>query len=503
MTEATSATTGGGGESSSSVYPPPPTATATDTTFSARGRSPQPSTSRQENHNSSLSSYNVSTETQSVSDLRLRITEDHSTSPSSSSSVQRSPPRPIYFREKSLNNQEEIVDALIDANTGQTKWTIHRPSRGWYLHIRSPNLPPSFTIPIRPARPEYVISTMGINDPTCTPLTFSIGTKVQAKYLAQCKEWIADVEQRQASTPAQANEGFSNVELNDRQQEAQQRSVSATSEVDGIYVKGHSAKTSSISSTVLQQEQSQQQQQQQSGSGSGMHTRRRSAASNTIGGTSPAPSPDMRRMNLSGKFPKVVESVDENAEQDGHDKDLLRTPQNNTNSTCNQGRFSPNDQPYKAASNKSPTASSSRPTQCYFLLVDGSGRVSSHTPASTIQSSPPGRTPAEHRLGFAKKIWSFLPDPIRPNLSFDTSKSFSIRWIEIENNNNTSSIEVLRYEDTTGYWLWQAKTNGRFVLQENAVKALAIDRGFWFAVGLAYLDFLEERDGYNAASDGG
>lgn len=155
----------------------------------------------------------------------------------------------------------------------------------------------------------------------------------------------------------------------------------------------------------------------------------------------------------------------------------------------------------------------------------------------------PGRiAEGGHRLGWARWAWSLMPEPIRPPLAIDTSKTFSLRWLDPprvihdqrdngrvngssgsnndvanERSNNgggggediaaiegTSGpgIEVLRFEDRSGWWFWKAKEKGRITLQVQAVRCLGIDVGFWIALALAYLEQLEERDGYNAAADG-
>lgn len=471
-----------------SSQPPPPPPTTTTTTATYPPTAPQPSRRPTPDAHTPTTSYLVSTETDSIADLRLQITEDLSGASSSS----RRPPRPLFFRQRTLSTQEEILDGLIDANTGHAAWTIHRPTRGWYLHIRSPALPPNSTIPIRPARPEFVTSTMGVLDPTATPLTFSLGTRVKWDCVARCKEWIGEVDRGESGT-------FEDVQLTEGQQggNTSMDSITTSSSSSSSFTKGHNARTSSISSAAIQ-------------SVDQRHARRRSAG----------PSPDLRRMNLSGTFPKVAEGEQEQEEGPESSTDTKHLhPSDNTTAhrPPDHGRASPGDEPYRSGNGNTnhthhPATHSNRATQCYFLLLDGAARNPPRNGTSPSNTTAPGRIPASasalsssSRLGWAKWVWSLVPEPVRPPLAFDTSKSFSIRWIDVQpgvQQQQLQSIEVMRYEDTSGYWLWQSKTKGRFVFQEEAVRALAIDRAFWFAVALAYLDFLEERDGYNAASDG-
>lgn len=483
-------------ESAPSTYPPQPRNTHT--------RADAGPSFAQSSH--PLASYLVTTETQSVADLRLQITQDPngpSQSQSSFNATPSAPLRPIFFRERTLTAQDEIVDRLIDATTAQAVWTIHRPTRGWYLHLRSPALPPTFTIPIRPARPEFVTSTMGVQDPTSTPLTFSLGTRIHQQPLARCREWIGhlvgDHTPSHTNTKHTQSDDFTAVELNGTAEPTQQPT---TSDDSTSFTKGHNARTSSVSSAAVQSAQQR-------------HTRRRSAATSAGPSPGPSPNPDTRRMNLSGTFPQVSESAEgEGQEEQGQSSQpphnsTARSPRHlSPHHPPDKDRSSPGDQPYRTPSVSTPQ-DNNRPTQCYFLLLDGAARTPPKSTSTAL--SAPGRIPASAsersstaRLGWAKWVWSLVPEPVRPPLAFDTSKSFSIRWIDVpkHHDHQPTSIEVMRYEDLSGYWLWQSKTRGRFVLQQDAVRALGIDEAFWFAVALAYLEFLEERDGYNAASDG-
>jgi hypothetical protein len=87
-----------------------------------------------------ITSYLVHTATESVSDLRLQVTNDprglHHTRTSFSypghgqkqgASVQ---PRPLWFRQRELTANDEIMDIVVNAVTGQASWTIHRPVKG-------------------------------------------------------------------------------------------------------------------------------------------------------------------------------------------------------------------------------------------------------------------------------------------------------------------------------------------------------------------------------------
>lgn len=371
----------------------------------------------------------------------------------------------------------------------------HRPA-SWYLHIRSPLLPPGLSIPLRPARPEFVVSTMGVQDPTSTPLTFSLGTKVDYAALSNCKPWIQDWEEEskpaegESSEPPAPGSGFIAVELNGMASHGNGE-VSIDRPAD-TFVQGHTAQTSSISSMATLEPG---------------HARRRSAGRNRSELPGAGSSPALR--GFSGSFAKVEEQENESI-ADGADSNGSTTQQESSEAADKPSSIHRPPQLQQPLQNGSPPTQpcfSPRPLQCYFLMVDG---AASSRPTSSIISPPlaPGRVAeGAHRLGWAKWIWSLVPAPVKPPLAFDTTKSFSVRWIEVPQSpgspsseqSQQQSIEVMRYEDEGGYWLWDSKTRGRFVYQEEAVRALGIDRGFWMAVGLAYLEFLEERDGFNAS----
>ncbi|CAO1613319.1 unnamed protein product [Parajaminaea phylloscopi] len=455
-----------------------------------------------------IASYLVSTETDSLQDLRLQITACESGSKGRARDA-RKPPRPLYFRERTLTEEDEIVDRLIDSASGSAIWTIHRPTRGWYLHIRSPALPPGFAIPLRPARPDFVTSTMGVQDPGSTPLTFTLTTRVDRASLRHCKTWIKEVEDDAAgarastsTTEAAGASDFLAVNLDARRDPPPTNDDHAdtssspphTRNIESDSRRTHTARTSSVSSSAQPGDPSVQ-----------THARRRSSG-RTLGS-----GPDTR-MSFSGHFEGVAEIQEEEGEVstggDGRGQPASSSHLTSSSSTA------PIDGPAAAAGQK--------PLQCYFLLLDGAARVPPPAAGAIFPLAPGRIAESSQRLGWARWIWSLVPDPVRPPLSFDTTKSFSVRWLEAPSDEDvgrqgtpspsngtaggdqTRSIEVLRYEDEgeSGWSFFDSRTRGKFVFQEDAIRALGVDRGFWIAVGLAYLEFLEERDGYNAASGG-
>ncbi len=179
------------------------------------------------------------------------------------------------------------------------------------------------------------------------------------------------------------------------------------------------------------------------------------------------------------------------------------------------------------------------PRMCTFVVVDDTGgapplrgfhargeaKPHSHSPAPVATPSAPaqgakarGSEEKHSRLSWARYFWTLVPAPLRPELGFDQSKCFRVLWVDAPpetmpkgdsgsdpatagTSQPTRHLEILRFEDTSGWWFFQPNTSGRIVLSEEAVRAVGVDRTFWFAVALAFLGHLDERDGYYAATD--
>ncbi len=62
-------------------------------------------------------------------------------------------------------------------------------------------------------------------------------------------------------------------------------------------------------------------------------------------------------------------------------------------------------------------------------------------------------------------------------------------------------MEVVRFEDQSGRWMWNSHTKGRLRLQVSAMEAVGLEEEFWVTAALAYVQFLEEKDAYAAARD--
>ncbi|KAH9017388.1 hypothetical protein EDB85DRAFT_2016413, partial [Lactarius pseudohatsudake] len=61
--------------------------------------------------------------------------------------------RVIWYKERLLSDNE-IIEHLVDNATSKVLWEIHRPLRGWYIHLRAPNFPRGVFVPLVPVPPS-------------------------------------------------------------------------------------------------------------------------------------------------------------------------------------------------------------------------------------------------------------------------------------------------------------------------------------------------------------
>ncbi|KAK0545798.1 hypothetical protein OC844_007311, partial [Tilletia horrida] len=154
---------------------------------------------------SPTTAYLIHTETSSLHDLRLQI----SLAPPASAAAapQKQPLRPLFFRERELSDQGEIVDHLVNASSAYVPWSIHKPARGWYLRLRSPALPKGTALPFRPPRKAENGTSAGASGdrgaqeedpagatagPSRSPLLISLPLTLHLASLRRAKETIDD-----------------------------------------------------------------------------------------------------------------------------------------------------------------------------------------------------------------------------------------------------------------------------------------------------------------------
>ncbi|PWN53743.1 hypothetical protein IE53DRAFT_112483 [Violaceomyces palustris] len=480
-------------------------------------------------------SYLIHTETSSVLDLRLQVsiapdltTDSLQRGSTSAASLDfrtgdkgakvKEPLRPAYFKERTLEENDEIVDRLVDANSARVIWTIHRPSRGWYLHLKSPFLPQGSAVALRPA-------AVNDDDPTISPLTFSLRTSVNMSLLGRVQpnlgrsslsgeqqgsgseggDFTLEAARSLSSTVSSrvGSRAASGSNL------AKEKRVEGAGEVDSTEAEGHSTGRSQVHAST------------EAGAG---HTRRRSVAGSGNYSTG------MRKVSSKLSSNITIEVPEERAEGGG----LLTASHPNRGPSADRP-YSPVEPKNMSFGSPNPAASSRDATsdtsvrskidgrgsntsnklsmQCDFVLCDGL------RPCSSFDSSSSGQVGFSGKQSWARRIWGMVPLAIRPPLAFDTSKNFSLRWMNApgmssSQNGHSSSgqgqgsvhsregLEVLRFEDTSKWWLWDAKSSGKVVLQKSAIEALGLQKEFWIAITLAYLEFLEEKDGYEAAREG-
>ncbi|KIP06571.1 hypothetical protein PHLGIDRAFT_452655 [Phlebiopsis gigantea 11061_1 CR5-6] len=96
-----------------------------------------------------------------LSDMRLNISEEGSE-------------RIIWYKERFLSD-DEIVEHVVENATSTLQWSIHRPKRGWYIHIRSPSFPPGVHISLTPlpqSSPYHAEAALSFSCRTNAPPTY-------------------------------------------------------------------------------------------------------------------------------------------------------------------------------------------------------------------------------------------------------------------------------------------------------------------------------------------
>ncbi|TKY90113.1 hypothetical protein EX895_000111 [Sporisorium graminicola] len=404
-----------------------------------------------------LVSYIVHTDSHGISDLRLQVSKEASSS--------KQPLRPVYFRQRTLTEHDEIVDNIVDANSGRTCWTIHRPTRGWYLHLRSPALPQGTAISIRPADKDG-------NDPTASPLTFSVNTRIRPQALGRVQPRIASLTGDTDQHETDSASGSTSITVD----AANQGLAIQTPDAQGS---GEVVQGVAVAATGREERKPH----------SGGHARRRSGATG-----SGKHSFDLRHPSSAvTRSPMIAESDDEppsTSQPDPHRHSLSRLAipsHTNSSSTVPSPQSSGADRPYSPTLPSALSTSASRTST--FLLTDGQ--------EPSKQSEAP--------QGWARWAYSKLPSEIRPSLSLDADKSFSLHWLDPPRTGGQGtagqSVEVVRFEDQSGRWMWNSHTRGRLTLQASAMQAVGLQKEFWITTALAYIQFLEDKDAYDAARD--
>ena len=436
-----------------------------------------------------------------------------------------------------------------DARTGEACWTSHRPLRGWYLTLTSPALPPGLSISLKPLKLPESSAT--------TPLTFSVRSSVALQVAISLRSSIEEAAEAQIRFVKETRE----KDVARRTVEASTAPIIQVSSHDPEDLNPGHGRTSSRSAHPV------------GGAGSiERHARRRSAGgphsppmttssrnvsgASTLRNFSGSSEGGNARVLLHAGTPVGGESSSRAMGLPRIDTSISNSSKSSSVSPMSTGGASSFDRPYSPTESRPrlPQISPSSPTSpgrstgrgrsgdseaplresrtCTFVIADDVGGAPSvrafhaksrpqQQQGSQSQSTGSTLTPqtkqGHSRLSWARYIWTLVPSPIRPQLSYDTSKAFRIVWTDAPRlmsadapmspqsdtgESATRQVEILRFEDTSGWWFWQPSTSGRIVLHEEAVRAIGIDRRLWFAVALSYLGFLDERDGYFAAHQG-
>lgn len=311
-----------------------------------------------------------------------------------------------WYQERALSDQDEIIDRLIDARDGRILWTVHKPVRGWYLHLQlAPHLiHQEVSIPFQPVKNSQA---------GCTPLSICIGTRLDLDALTNVDEFIpkplSSASTIHHSISAQEDGHFTALSFDTHQMPSSEIGLGCRE------IKPH-ARTSSR--TFHQG-----------------HARRRSGVQSTSS-TIPVP----RHVSRSSQNGALKEDVEE-----GDSGQKAKREQNST----------------------------FQPQMCKFLLTND--------PSFLLREE-------KGKGSWKRWAWNRIPNTIRIPLRLDSSRMFSILWIDAPLLGNAAThsnvIEVVQFEDDAGWLNWRGKRRGKILIQEEAIKALRLDLGFWIAVSM-------------------
>ncbi|KAF8322805.1 uncharacterized protein EI90DRAFT_3130922 [Cantharellus anzutake] len=181
--------------------------------------------------------------------------------------------------------------------------------------------------------------------------------------------------------------------------------------------------------------------------------------------------------------------------------------------------------PQPSASSYSPVSSSSSLNLYATALRNGLSSPKSPPPpfgAPEAYTRPVANVPPAH-IGVTRFVLkpasiaatapsrlSFFSSALKSSI-FGAGKSFTIQASHEFHSTPSSSpaphpqsaptTPVLAFRDTTPL-IGAHSTSGIIELDHGVARVLGVDLSWWISVALAYIDFLDERDGYQAASDG-
>ncbi|CCF53801.1 hypothetical protein NDA11_002771 [Ustilago hordei] len=406
-------------------------------------------------------------------------------------------PQHRYPPAASPSSSQSTHSNAFDTSTGPStlSYIIHTETNGisdLRLQVSHKAIPSSSKHPLRPAYfRERVLTdqneiTTAISlrtakreeyDPLASPLTFSLQTKLHRQALGRIRTRIGS-----ASTKGEADDASrSESTITDGGKSNGHHIVGARDDV------GEAKQDVAVAATGRENRKS----------GTSGHARRRSGA--TGSGTHSALDsrhPSKRTSSAVASSPMIPETEDEAlSPTPAHTNpglSQLAIPSSLIASTSSSPHSAGADRPYSPI--EPPTSSfptTSGPQACTFLLTDG-------IPPGTSSLDPT----AAPKQSWARWATSLLPSEIRPSLSLDTDKSFSLCWLDPPTSGRgAEGVEIAKFEDQSGRWLWNSQTRGKLTLQTSAMQALGLEKEFWITAVLAYIQVLEDKDAYDAARD--
>lgn len=320
--------------------------------------------------------------------------------------------------------ETEIIEVLTHVPSNRVSWTTHKPTKGWYIRLRSPVLPPGTSIPLTPLT-------------TAAAARFPVTEIPDGCFTFSCRTMAPDLSPRP------------------------------------VYL----AANSSLSSPS-----------------------RHSYPPN-----SPATSP--RASISSSSTITLVQDDPQPQPQPASDPESTSAPPPSASESASSG---PQSEPAS-----SPAASSSRPSSLQKPLLHPRRPPSGPPPSQIthflitpdphlVDSHGLVHQQVEQQQGANQGVSGFFSTISKRIIgAIEHRNSFTIRIPSPASPTSAPRmLTLLTFYDTTPALRLGTPTTGTIELDEGIARLLGVDRGFYIAACLAFLEFLGDKESYLAASEG-
>lgn len=364
-----------------------------------------------------------------------------------------------WVRRRTLSPRDEIVDQLCDKGAQRVTWAIHRPTRGWYMHLRSSAFPRGSRIEVQPVllgHPLLQSIDHGQAGLSGTPLLLALSTRIQTQHLARARMFVPVATDTSLAPTSDSivgsgakehehdHERYTSITLDHAEEGQDAFPAHTTAREDDQPARKHARRRSAgISSTASSTEH--------------LHH-----VSHSISRAVHPPGPPL---------PEESEPEDLTGYGDETDESLFNSTQTQV------------------------------PRRARMVIVESSGRPSRQECSHGSSVASP-----MHSQSWAAWAKDALVGTVRAPLrqingsAAAAPKGFSIWWVDPPRGRTGSessgqqsgpaqprpaAIEVLRFDDESPWWRWKDAHRGRIALQHAAVAALNIDAGMWISVSTA------------------